>query len=170
MQKKNICVSSSAFFFCCKWKGLKVKKKKMYAEPDMEVFAPEHFTSPWLLREGVTNFLSWVRLGIPSPKSSHTLPLPYLLSSLHASLSERYEGLPSPRCNPIKKSRNWFLILVRCCISPHLWEHTASIISHLITPRKNGYRAAVVSDARGQTCKLKSNLSVYLMYLLKIWK
>lgn len=112
----------------------------------------------------------WVRLGIPSPKSSRTLPLPYLLSSLHASLSERYEGLPSPRCNPIKKSRNWFLILVRCCISPHLWEHTASIISHLITPRKNGYRAAVVSDARGQTCKLKSNLSVYLMYLLKIWK
>lgn len=67
-----------------------------------------------------------------------------------------------PRCNPIKKSRNWFLIFVRCCISPHLWEHTASIISHLITLSKNGYRTAAVSASRGLTCTLKSNWRLYL--------
>lgn len=69
-----------------------------------------------------------------------------------------------------KESRNWFLIFLRCCISPHLWEHTASIISHLITLSKNGHRTAVVSASRGLTCTLKSNWRLYLMYLFKIWE
>lgn len=84
--------------------------------------------------------------------------------------SEHYEGLPSPHVIQSKKSRNWFLIFLRCCISPHLWEHTASIISHLITRSKNGYRTAAVSASRGLTCTLKSNWRLYLMYLFKIWK
>lgn len=96
----------------------------------------------------------------------------HLLSGLHGLRPEwALWRITLPRCNPIKKkSRNWFLIFVRCCISPHLWEDTASIISHLITLSKNGYRTAAVSASRGLTCTSKSNWRLYLMYLFKIWK
>lgn len=108
----------------------------------------------------------------PHPTSCPSLPLLhiYFLVCMD-SQSEHYEGLPFPDViQSKKKSRNWFLIFVRCCISPHLWEDTASIISHLITLSKNGYRTAAVSASRGLTCTLKSNWRLYLMYLFKIWK
>ena len=146
--------------------------------------------SSWLLvsllmdtgyRLGVTNSLSASRFSQLSPgfrsqilSHSHSSSPPpdfhiYFLVCMD-SKSEHYEGLPSPDVIQSKKSRNWFLIFLRCCISSHLWEHTASIISHLITLSRNGYRTAAVSASRGLTCTLKSNWRLYLMYLFKIWK
>lgn len=126
----------------------------------------------WGTWGGVTNSLSpqifSACLGIQISKSSPTLTVspstpPFSSTfTFWSAWSEHYEGLPSPDVIQSKKSRNWFLIFVRCRISPHLWEHTASIISHLITLSKNGYRTAAVSASRGLTCTLKSNWRLYL--------
>lgn len=105
--------------------------------------APGHLISSYRrIQDGVTNSLSPLRfsllvLGFKS-LNPLSLWLSFFLSHIYSPVcvvaqSEHYEGLLSPDVIQWKKSRNWFLIFVRCCVSPHLWEHTGSIITHLIT-------------------------------------